>query len=192
MAGYLEFEVSLQEIKPRIWRRFQIADSASFGDLHRAIGTSFGWDGGHLWEFVDSRRDVLAGFVADFIEHFDEPPPDAEKVKLLSYFPRARSCVYHYDFGDGWMHAVKLRERGKSPGRFHRRLLAGERACPPEDCGGVPGYYRFVSVIETGVDPWDDDVEDLKEWLGKWDPAAFDIEEQKRVFDSSKRARPWY
>ena len=186
MPGYLELEVTLQGIKPRLWRRFQIADQATFGDLHRAIRDSFGWHGGHLWEFRNSRQRVFAGYVDDFVEEFDEPTPDAEEVTLASHFTRARSCVYLYDFGDSWMHSVKLRERMSAPDRFHRRLLAGRRACPPEDCGGVPGYYRFVSVVEAGVDPWDEDVADLKEWLGEWDPSAFDLKAKKRAFDAEK------
>ena len=186
MPGYLEFEVTLQGIKPRLWRRFQIADNATFGDLHRAIRDSFGWYGGHLWEFQDSRQRTLAGAAYDFLEGFDEPAPDAEEVKLASHFGRSRSCGYLYDFGDSWMHAVKLRERVSSPDRFHRRLLAGRRACPPEDCGGLPGYYRFVSVVETGVDPWDEDVAHLKEWLGEWDPSEFDLKSKRRMFDVDK------
>ena len=193
MPVYLEFEVTLTGIKPRLWRRFQIAADATFGDLHRAIRDSFGWLGGHLWEFQDSRRRPIARFVppyledaSDFLDDLDGPTPDAEDAKLASYFPRSRSCAYVYDFGDDWTHAVQLRERVSSPDRFHRRLLAGRRACPPEDCGGIPGYYRFVSVVEEGVDPWEEDLAQLREWLGDWDPAAFDVTERKQVFDAGK------
>ena len=186
MPGYLEFEVTLQGITPRLWRRFQIADDATFGDLHRAIRDSFGWHGGHLWEFRDSRQLALAGFVHDFVEEFDEPTPDAEEVKLAGYFGKARSCSYVCDFGDDWLHAVKLRERVSSPDRFHRRLLGGKRACPPEDCGGVPGYYRFVAVVEKGVDPWEEDVAELKEWLDGWDPSEFDLNGTRGIFDADK------
>ena len=115
MPGYLEFEVTLRGITPRLWRRFQIVDDATFGDLHRAIRDSFGWYGGHLWEFRDSRQRAFAGFAYDFTEDFDEPTPDAEEVKLASYFAKAWSCTYIYDFGDDWSHAVKLRERVSSP-----------------------------------------------------------------------------
>jgi len=185
LPSYLEFEVSLRGIKPRLWRRFQIADDATFGDLHRAIRDSFGWHGGHLWEFMNNSHEAFAAFAHEFQDvGFDEPPPDAEEVKLLGYFPRARSCVYYYDFGDSWMHSVRLRDRVTSSEQFHRRLLAGRRACPPEDCGGVGGYYRFVSIVETGVDPWEEDVTELLEWLGEWDPSEFDLKLQKRIFDT--------
>lgn len=185
MPDYLEFDVTLEGVRPRLWRRFQIADDATFGDLHRAIRDSFGWYGGHLWEFRDSRQRAFAGFANDFVE-LDEPTPDAEEAKLAEYFAEASSCGYVYDFGDNWRHVVKLRERTASPDRFHRRLLAGRRACPPEDCGGVPGYYRFVAIVETGVDPWEEDVEEMKEWLDGWDPSRFDLKGTRRIFDADK------
>ena len=186
MPTYFEFEVSLKGIKPRIWRRFQIAQSETFGGLQRAIADSFGWDGGHLWEFMDSQHRAIAGFADDFmadLRDFGESTPAADEVTLVDYFSRARSCVYHYDFGDSWIHSVNLRERVSSAEVFKRRLLAGRRACPPEDCGGLPGYYRLVEAVETGVDPWEDDVANLREWLGDWDPVAFDIKKRRRIFD---------
>ena len=53
----------------------------------------------------------------------------------------------------------------------------------------MPGYYRFVSVVETGVDPWDEDVADLKDWLGEWDPSAFDLHGKRRAFDTDEPVR---
>ena len=191
MPNYVEFEVTLRDIKPRLWRRFQIAERSSFGDLHRAIRDSFGWYGGHLWEFQDSQNVAFAGLVDDFVDDFGEPTPDAEKVKLAHYFgtareARSRSCMYLYDFGDGWAHAVKLTKRLSSPDRFHHRLLTGRRACPPEDCGGIDGYYRFATLVETGADPWKEDSKELRDWLGSWQPDAFDLQEEQRSFNSDK------
>ena len=42
----------------------------------------------------------------------------------------------------------------------------------PEDCGGTPGYYRMVSIVEEGVDPWGEDAEETAEWLDGWDPGG--------------------
>ena len=188
MPSYFEFEVSLRHIRPRIWRRFLLADETHFGDLHRAIQDSFGWFECHLWEFrVAGRNDALAGLrYDDGMDLGDEEDvPDAESVKLADYFNRSKACQYIYDFGDGWLHDVTRKRRVSSTERFHRRLLAGRRACPPEDCGGSHGYARFVSMTETGVDPWGEDVDELLEWLGGWDPATFDLADSKRRFDAS-------
>ncbi|MCY3819362.1 MAG: hypothetical protein OXH52_08370 [Gammaproteobacteria bacterium] len=94
-------------------------------------------------------------------------------------------------FGDSWLHEVKRNRRVSSEKRFHRRLLAGRRPCPPEGCGGVPGDARFVSIVETGIDPWEEDVDELLEWLGDWNPAAFYLADRKRRFYSVSALPPW-
>ena len=193
MPSYFEFEVSLRHIKPRIWRRFLMAADATFGDLHRAIQDSFGWQSCHLWESRrNGRNGTLAGLKYDDDMDFgdEEETPDAELVKLALHFTRSKACQYLYDFGDGWLHDVKRNRRVASTECFHRQLLAGRRACPPEDCGSFPGYARFVSVIETGVDPWGENVNELLEWLGGWDPAAFDLAAWKRRFDAKTALPP--
>ena len=43
MPRYFEFDVALQEIQPRIWRRFLLRTTSSFAHLHMAIQESFGW-----------------------------------------------------------------------------------------------------------------------------------------------------
>jgi hypothetical protein len=185
---YFEFEVSLLDIRPRIWRRFQIAASASFADLHLAIQKGFGWENCHLWEFYGTGRErqAIAGVPDDEGPLFGEPTPDAAKVKLSTYFggpePVAR-CRYIYDMGDGWVHEVKLRKQLADPKRFRRRLIAGARACPLEDCGGVPGYEHLAEFLRTGKSAWGDDPEELREWVGDWDPERFDVEEVKARFD---------
>ena len=186
MPIYDEFEVSLRYIEPRIWRRFQIDRRASFADLHVAIQLSFGWERAHLWEFRTRARGkrALAGPKMDDVWSLREPPPDAESTKLAGFFgPRKhRRCVYVYDFGDFWVHEVLFRRRFATQVRFQRRLIAGERAGPLEDCGGVPGYERLVEFLQTGVDPWEEDPRDLKEWYGHWDPEAFDLEQARTHF----------
>ena len=53
--------------------------------------------------------------------------------------------------------------------------LAGKNACPPDDCGGIPGYYHMLEII---ADPKHPDHEHMKEWLGgEWDMARFDLDE---------------
>jgi hypothetical protein len=81
--------------------------------------------------------------------------------------------TYEYDFGDGWSHSIELEEQADEPSNRPYICLAGERACPPEDCGGVPGYERIVYAMEH---PLDSDTEELLEWLGPFDPEAFDID----------------
>jgi len=60
-------------------------------------------------------------------------------------------------------------ERAKYP-----ICLGGERACPPEDCGGPWGYSDF---LETLMNPDHKSHDKMLEWVGGgFDPEAFDIE----------------
>lgn len=186
MPRYYELEVSLQYIQPRIWRRFLVRAAATFAQLHLAIQDSFGWQNYHLWEFrlPTFGGRPIAGLPGG--EEYGRPTPDGKAVKLNTYFTGRRAmewCEYVYDFGDTWIHDVKLIAVRSDKGAFRRRLLAGERTGPPEDCGSTPGYERMVHFLETGEDLYDDDPEGLAAWLGSWRPDGFDLASAKATFD---------
>ena len=186
MAGYYEFEVSLADITPRIWRRFILSGKATFADLHDAIQDAFGWEGGHLWEFIEpgTEGEIIAG-----VPNEDDSPntsPDAREILVSNFFNLGAGrdrCIYQYDFGDRWHHDVVLKGEVSGAGDFFRKLVAGERACPPEDCGGVFGHERIVEYLATGVDPDGEDAEEFGEWVGDWRPDDFDLEEIQEVFN---------
>jgi len=92
-------------------------------------------------------------------------------------------CEYLYDFGDSWCHDVKLIRVVSDKESFKQRLLAGDRTCPPEDCGGVSGYERVVHFVRTGGDILEDAPEGLRTWLGGWKPNALDLTAAKEKFD---------
>ena len=56
MPRYLQFEVSLLDIEPRIWRRFLLRDTTTFNALSKAIQDAGPWKGYHLWEFCELGR----------------------------------------------------------------------------------------------------------------------------------------
>jgi hypothetical protein len=57
--------------------------------------------------------------------------------------------------------------------------VAGARACPPEDCGGVGGYYHLLEAL---ADPEHEDHDMLLEWVGsRYNPEAFDLEKVDRA-----------
>jgi len=186
MPRYFELDVALQEIQPRIWRRLLIRTTSTFAHLHNAIQQSFGWQDYHLWEFrlPTFNGAPIAGVPQD--EDFGRPTPDARQVKLSSYFTGKNVtewCEYLYDFGDDWCHDVKLVRVVSDKESFKQRLLAGERACPPEDCGGASGYERMVHFVQTGEDILEDDPEGLRTWLMGWQPDAFDLGVAEAKFD---------
>ena len=102
-------------------------------------------------------------------------------MKLASHFSEADSCLYEYDFGDSWEHEVKLKGIVEKPEKFGRKLLSGERAFPPEDCGGISGYWECVRVARGGKDQ-----EGLRKWMQGWKPEEFDLNDTARHFDQAK------
>jgi hypothetical protein len=102
---------------------------------------------------------------------------DENAVTLGKVCPKVKSkLIYEYDFGDGWEHVIEVQNiLEPETGVKYPICLAGKKACPPEDCGGVWGYYEMLAAI---ADPKQEEHEDMLEWLGEgFDPDAFDLEE---------------
>lgn len=180
MAHYYDLTITLDHIRPPLWRRILLADDATLLDLHRAIQDACGWEHYHLFEFSSTTGERLAG-VPD--EEDETLVRHAATVPLSAVVDAERATLrYVYDFGDTWQHTVRCEGVVKSDERFHRRLLGGARAFPPEDCGGLGGYAQCVDVARGG-----EDEEDLREWLGDWDPDRFDLQAARGAFDVAVR-----
>jgi hypothetical protein len=180
MPNYLDVEVTLVGVTPRVWRRFLLRERATFLELHNAIQDACGWENAHLFAFVDADGRVVAAVPESF--GFGEPDPDAAKVAAAAYLKRHWQVRYDYDFGDGWEHVVELKQVVSGQERFTRRLLDGARAFPPEDCGGLPGYEDLVAVAAGGEATYRD-TDDLRQWSAGWDPESFDIDVVRSSFD---------
>lgn len=165
-----QLKVTLRGIKPRIWRRILMPGSMNLEDLHYVIQTVMGWGNSHLHEFTLRGKEY-----ADPVFELDDAE-DERRVRLdRCGLQKGASFLYTYDFGDSWEHEIKV-EKVLTPEEklTHPACLAGERAGPPEDCGGVWGYE---SLLEALSDPDHPDHEDMLEWVGgRLDPEAFDLE----------------
>ena len=110
------------------------------------------------------------------------------KLRLDQVLVRDKDAMfYEYDFGDGWRHKIVLEKSiDATPETPAPLCIAGARACPPEDCGGVWGYANLLQVI---ADPSDPEHEEMLEWLGAdFDPVHFSVEEVNAVL-APKRGR---
>ncbi len=172
-----QFKIELEEITPTIWRRIQVPETYSFWDLHVAIQDAMGWLDSHLHLFQIRRKHSHAateiGFPDDYAVEGDPEILPGWEISISSYFHDVGvTADYEYDFGDGWRHkivleGILLREKG----RKYPRCIGGAGRCPPEDCGGVHGYYRVLEVL---ADPGDEEHESMLEWLGgAYDPQYF-------------------
>jgi hypothetical protein len=161
-------KVTLQGSKPPIWRRLVMPAGASLGRLHSAIQAAMGWRDSHLHAFDAGGRTYSASGMAD-------GGADESRV-TLGALARAghKRFTYTYDFGDSWEHLIVIEKLGVAgDGLETPACIAGKRACPPEDCGGVWGYYELLDAL---ADPDHPDREDRLEWLGEdFDPEAFDL-----------------
>jgi len=157
-----------------IWnlRRLRIASTSNLEDTHIALQIVMGWTNSHLHEFVCG-RDRYG--ISD--EDFPSDLHDEVDYRLDHVLKKEKDkLAYIYDFGDGWEHEVVLEKI--LPFTTDTALpvcVKGNRACPPEDVGGVPGYEMF---LETISDPSHPEYEDMLEWIGDdFDPEHFDLAE---------------
>ena len=184
-----QFKVTLKGIEPEVWRRILVPASYSFWDLHVAIQDAMGWLDYHLHLFRIPHPD--AGQTSHIGIPDDDPFDDEVEclpgweVSLVEYFRKPGDRAdYEYDFGDGWEHEVVLEQLStRVPKTKYPVCLDGARACPPEDCGGVPGYEQMLEVLG---DPTDEEHESILQWVGgSYDPAGFDA--KKVRFDDPKK-----
>ena len=83
-----------------------------------------------------------------------------------------------YDFGDDWRHTLTYEGTWPAqPGRAYPACVAGARACPPEDVGGVHGFAEFLEAVANPKHP---EHAECLTWVGgSYDPAAFEPEKVK-------------
>ena len=186
------FEIRLRDIEPPIWRMIEIPASASFWELHVAIQDAMGWLDYHLHEFSVSLspagKPFKIGIPDD--EFRDDVLSGWEEPIALYFRAPGNRAIYWYDFGDDWRHDVTLVAiEARIKGTKYPRCIAGERACPPEDCGGPPGYFDLLHAL---AEPNHPERQELLQWLsgdrardGTWDPEAFDPAKVK--FSSAAR-----
>lgn len=167
-----QFMIVLRDIAPAVWRRIRVPANYSFWDLHVAIQDAMGWLDYHLHEFTmpgcKGGPEVAIGFADDEFAERNVLPDYAERIQ--EYFSMDNpGADYLYDFGDDWLHSVTLEAiMPADKGASYPACLAGERACPPEDCGGAPGYEDFLRIIG---DPADEEHGRMIAWAGgSFDP----------------------
>ncbi len=139
---------------PSIWRKMKISGNKNFLELHTAIQDTMGWQDKHLHEFRVTNP--LSGKIECIGVPDDENGWDTEIVsgenRLISEILTIENskATYIYDFGDYWVHSLIVENIAEvKDDSFILQCLSGEKACPPEDCGGVDGYTRIIDCYET-------------------------------------------
>jgi len=167
-----QFRIVLQDVKPEIWRRFQVLGTVKLDEFCAILCAVMGWSNSHLrMLFIDDK-----GYAPPEDEGMGLPPLDETKYTLQKVVTSSQNRLqFDYDFGDSWQHELVL-EKIEAPqdGQIYPRCLEGQNACPPEDVGGVEGYADFLKAIRN---PKHREHKNMLEWVGgKFDPKKFDLE----------------
>jgi len=176
-----ELRMELCDVKPRIWRRIRVPGDIDLGRLSNVLLCAMGWSNTHLHEFIAGGVRIGDSEVDDF-DDFDDIPHVIEerKVKLGDVVSEVGDRLFYvYDLGDDWRHEICV-EQVVTDEKCSRlpHCLAGQRACPPEDCGGIPGYEHLLEAVGDRKHP--DHIEMLH-WIGgSFDAETFSVADVNR------------
>lgn len=183
--------IKLNKAPVKIWRELVVPSNITLELLAYVLIDAMGWQHEHLYQFVTKnnvsyvnsfqmkeRANSFMPFFSRVVER------NSEKTTLeMVLQPKGERMKFEYDFGDSWTHDLWVKAaRDYAPGEEPAiRLLKGQGACPPEDCGGVWGYAELLEMnkkarktadekerlewydIPKGYDPDDCDLEWLQE-----------------------------
>ena len=178
--------IELRHVEPPIWRTFAVASDTKLPKFNRILQAVMGWEGYHLHAFD------VAGIM------FGEKDEDADyvigerNVTVQQILPRPDSALrWDYDLGDGWEHDVVVQAiEEPSPEVRYPICTGGERACPPEDCGGLGGYEELAAWVRGGYDPRATPMglgaQEMRDWLPRgWHPDRFSVTETNDALAAS-------
>ena len=180
--GY-RLKITLMGLRPPIWRGVLASGDTSLAELHWVIQYVMGWSNSHLHMFHVGK------------ERFGPKTPDWDDVQnerrviLQDIAPAAGAkFFYEYDMGDSWMHEIRVEKITPAEPGFHGpECLAGERACPPDDCGGIGGYEDLLAAFR---DPKHEQHEETVEWVGEgFNPEIFNLAQANKALGHRPTSR---
>ncbi|HEY1219573.1 MAG TPA: plasmid pRiA4b ORF-3 family protein [Bryobacteraceae bacterium] len=187
-----QLKVTLLGTMPPIWRRLLVPAALTLAQLHDVLQAAMGWQDCHMHEFCVGRRHFGKPNPEDRL--MGMPPVENERtVRLSSVLGRVGAkAIYTYDMGDSWEHGIVLEKRlSADPHTTYPACTGGQLACPPEDCGGIGGFYDLLDALG---DPTHEQHEELQDWVGDdYDPDAFSIDDVNRMLAPRRghRGKTW-
>jgi hypothetical protein len=170
--------ITMRDVDPAVVRLIDVPADATLRELHGLLQAGLGWTDSHLHQFT---ADGVSYGVPD-PDWGDLEVEDEAAVRLRDLPARFE---YLYDFGDSWEHDVEVLGRGEeTPG-----CVDGTGDCPPEDCGGAPGYEHLREVL---ADPRHEEYDELRKWVGElpsFDREATDLLVRQTVGEAPESVR---
>ena len=162
--------LSVAILQPRIWRRLLVRDTMWLSRLHEGIQILFGWYDyqTHLFSVGPKRYGNPVNQNGVVVE--DDRDVTLAELQLGEH----HHLTYDYLFADGWHVDIRVEKALAVPkAAVYPRCVAGARAGPPEDCGGVEAYKDMVFCLKH---PETDLGREWREWLGpSYDPEKCDL-----------------
>lgn len=178
-----QFKITLRDVNPPIWRRFQVESDMTLRKFAATILTLMGWSGSHLHQFYIGGK--YYGIPDDEFES-GRDTIDEKTVKLRDFNKREiKRFDFEYDFGDGWEHAIEIEKVFSPEGNIRYPIcIDGACNCPPEDCGGTGGYEDFLAAIK---DPKHPEHKSLLTWIGGgFDSEEFSLKDTNELLKDTK------
>jgi len=187
----LRIKIVLLGTKPSIWRRVLVPVEFTLAQLHDVIQTAMGWEDCHLHQFYIGKH------------RFGAPDPNErflcgsltlneQKTRLANLLNKVGAkATYINDHGDSWEHLLTIEKILPAElGVPYPLCIEGKLAAPPEDCGGIPGFYYMLEAL---ADPNHEDHEHMREWIDSFDPEAFSIDainkKLRKIFGAPRRSK---
>lgn len=156
-------QVQLLDVDPPVLRVLDVPAASTLDEVHQLLQAGMGWTDSHLYWFDTG----TARYGSPGLEDADVEPTDDVLLRTMP-----ATFTYLYDLGDSWDHEVRV----LGPGADRAGCSSAEGACPPEDCGGAPGYEHLCDVL---ADPAHPEHAELLEWTepgsGGFDPRRVDL-----------------
>ena len=177
-----QFRIELAHIKPLIWRQIQVPD-CSLDEFHEHLQYAMGWENCHLYLFRIYGK--LFGPVEDEMDMWI----DSTQIRLSDVIQdpkKQNQFVYIYDMGDSWEHEIVFEGcPEKQPKITYPRCIAGARACPPEDLGGIYGYYELLRrLAEPDAESGDESDDEFMDWARGFKPDEFSAAMMTKMMQS--------
>ena len=173
MNKIYQLKITLRDSNPPIWRRFLVPEDINLHKLHEVIQAVMGWEDDHLYAFAIKGKNYNGQ--PEFDYELEEENEETRGTNLNQLINKEKQTFrYDYDFGDNWEHDVILEKiTGKEPDKFYPICIEGRNACPPENIGGIPGYYKALEELKKGE--LDEDTIDITFGDEDFKPEEFDV-----------------
>ena len=136
-------KVSISDTRPLIRRHVMVPADIVLTCLHSVIQAAIGWSNRNPYFFI-----AQGAFYAEDLQPSGSLK-DGRKTNLAALLRHPGDRMrYSLHAGEGWEHVIELEAVNETPRRIQfAQCTAGERRCPPEDCGGPRRFAELLKAL---------------------------------------------